>query len=179
MPVPLDAPACPQPSSAEQPPPPLSPSHCIPLPEVGTRVSNPSPAPESPSPGCGCPLPWLTLSPFPRGVLPPVMSSPLSPSLGQCSPCACAILLSMPIGPQCPCARRGHLCRSSVSPSLSPSTHDVSSSKPLGSCVPIPHPTASLSLSFSTHSLSPGCHLHPDGARCKVPMGLTVPGPHR
>ncbi|NXX48376.1 NCK5L protein, partial [Tricholaema leucomelas] len=62
VPVPLDAPACPQPSSAEQPPPPLSPSHCIPLPEVGTSVSNPAPAP---APGLSPGAPTLdTLSPF-------------------------------------------------------------------------------------------------------------------
>ncbi|XP_063997672.1 nck-associated protein 5-like [Pogoniulus pusillus] len=58
VPVPLDAPACPQPSSAEQPPPPLSPSHCIPLPEVTPLVT-------SSSPGLSPGAPTLdTLSPF-------------------------------------------------------------------------------------------------------------------
>lgn len=41
VPVPLDAPASPQPGIAEQPPPPLPPSRCIPLPEVSTSISKP------------------------------------------------------------------------------------------------------------------------------------------
>ncbi|XP_054253046.1 nck-associated protein 5-like [Indicator indicator] len=58
VPVPLDAPACHLPSSAEQPPAAPSPSHCIPLPEVTPLVT-------SSSPGLSPGAPTLdTLSPF-------------------------------------------------------------------------------------------------------------------
>ncbi|XP_049675098.1 nck-associated protein 5-like isoform X2 [Accipiter gentilis] len=58
VPVPLDAPASPQPGIAEQPPPPLPPSRCIPLPEVTPSVPSGSPGL---SPGAA---PLDALSPF-------------------------------------------------------------------------------------------------------------------